>query len=156
MPFRRILCAVDFSPDSVSAFRVAVDLARLHPASLHVLHVIEAEPVAVLPIQGAGELMVRIVAQANAAMEKLVASEPSPGASSLTCEVITGRGFVEIVDRAHAWGADLIVLGAKGTVSLERLVVGSTAERVTRSAACSVLVVRPRRRAPAEHEDGGG
>jgi len=141
MSFTRILCAVDFSPDSVAAFRVAVDLTGLHTASLHLLHVIEAEPGAEFPGQDTSDLMIRIMAQANAAMEKLVASGPSP-ASSLTSEIVTGSGFAEIVDRARAWKADLIVLGAKGTASLERLVVGSTAERVTRDAACSVLVVR--------------
>ena len=44
MPFKRILCAVDFSPDSVEAFRIAVELTRLYSASLHVLHVLEAQP----------------------------------------------------------------------------------------------------------------
>jgi nucleotide-binding universal stress UspA family protein len=142
MPFTRILCAVDFSPDSVAGFRVAVDLAGLHAASLHLLHVIEAGPGTEFPGQGGSDLMIRIMAQANAAMEKLVASGPSPGASSLTSEIVTGSAFAEIVDRARAWRADLIVLGARGTASLERLVVASTVERVTREAACSVLVVR--------------
>ena len=144
MSFTRILCAVDFSPDSVAAFRVAVDLTGLHTASLHLLHVIEAEPGAEFPGQDTSDLMIRIMAQANAALEKLVASGSSPGASSLTSEIVTGSAFAEIVDRARAWKADLIVLGAKGTASLERLVVGSTAEHVTREAGCSVLVVRPR------------
>jgi nucleotide-binding universal stress UspA family protein len=143
MPFTRILCAVDFSPDSVAAYHVAVDLARLHQASLHVLHVIEAEPGSEFPGQSTGELVVRIMAQARAAMEKLVAADLSSGTSLLTSEITTGNAFAEIVDRAHARRADLIVLGAKGTASIERLVVGSTVERVTRATDSSVLVVRP-------------
>ena len=44
MPFKRMLCAVDFSRDSVAAFGVAIEMARLYSGSLHVFHVIEAQP----------------------------------------------------------------------------------------------------------------
>jgi universal stress protein A len=138
MRFKRILCAVDFSPDSLEAFRVAVETARLHSGSLHIFHVIEAQP-AVPP-----QVEIRIVEEANAAMEKLVA----PAGSSLdglafTTEVTSGQAFVEIVERAREWRADLIVLGSKGITSLEEIIIGGTAENVMKGAPCSVLVVRP-------------
>jgi len=34
------------------------------------------------------------------------------------------------------------VLGAKGATALEQIIVGSTAERVTKDAPCSTLIVR--------------
>jgi universal stress protein A len=138
MPFKRILCAVDFSPDSLAAFHVAVETARLYSGSLHIFHVIEAQP-AVPP-----QVEIRIIEEANAAMDKLVASaESSLDGLAFTTEVTSGQAFVEIVERAREWRADLIVLGSKGITSLEEIIIGGTAENVMKEAPCSVLVVRP-------------
>src|SRR5678816_3272423 len=38
--FRRILCPVDFSPASLRAFDLAVQVATMHGGRVHVLHVI--------------------------------------------------------------------------------------------------------------------
>jgi nucleotide-binding universal stress UspA family protein len=146
MAFKRILCALDFSRESLKAFQVAVEMARLRSGLLHIFHVIEAQPVVSdwLPIDGLGEVVIRIEEKANAAMESLVASEESSlRGLSFTTEVSTGRAFVEIANRAREWKADLIVLGSKGASSLEKIIVGSTAERVIKAAGCSVLIVRP-------------
>ena len=141
MPFKRILTAVDFSANSLEAFRVAADMASIHSASLHLLHVIEALP-------SSGEATVEFVQKANTATEQLVAS--SRGALekvTLTTEVVSGRAFDEIVNRARDWRADLIVLGKKGTTSLEQIFLGGTAEHVIKESPCSVLIVRPEVRA---------
>jgi nucleotide-binding universal stress UspA family protein len=144
MRFNRILCGVDFSPDSLAAFRIAVETAQLNSASLHLFHVIEAQPTA------SGEVLIEIVKRANAAMETLVESaQSSLEGLAFTTEVTSGRAFVEIVRRAREWKADLTVLGSKGTTSLEQIIMGGTAEGVVKEAPCSVLVVRPDR----EHDE---
>ena len=123
MAFKRIMCAVDFSRESLKAFRVAVEMARLHSGLLHVFHVIEAQPVVSdwLPVDGLGEVVIRIEEKATAAMESLVASEESSlRGLSFTTEVTTGRAFVEIANRARDWKADLIVLGSRGRPRLNR------------------------------------
>jgi nucleotide-binding universal stress UspA family protein len=136
--FKRILCAVDFSTDSLAAFKVAVEMARLHGGSLHIFHVIEAQPV--VPPQ----VEIRIVEEANAAMKSLVASAKSSlNGLPFTTEVTSGGPFVEIIERAREWRANLIVLGSKGITSLEEIIIGGTAENVMKEAPCSVLVVRP-------------
>ena len=138
MPFKRILTAVDFSPNSLEAFRVAVQMATVHSASLHLLHVIEAWPAA--PAEAAMEF----VQKANEAVEQLVgSSQPALEKVTLTTEVASGRAFDEIVNRARDWRADLIVLGTKGTTSLEEIFLGGTAEHVIKESFCSVLIVRP-------------
>ncbi len=93
MSFKRILCAVDFSPDSLEAFHVAVETGRLHSGSLHIFHVIEALP-AVPP-----QVEIRIVEEANAAMEKLVASAGSKGTTSLE-EIIIGGTAENVMKEA--------------------------------------------------------
>jgi universal stress protein A len=135
--FRRILCAVDFSRDSLEAFRAAVELARLRSGAVHVLHVIEAQ------LPGSGEVIIELTKKANAAMAELIASAPSKDLA-LSSEVTSGDAVIEIVDQAKEWRADLVVLGARGVILIEDIVVGGTAEGVTRGAPCSVLVVRQR------------
>jgi universal stress protein A len=135
--FRRILCAVDFSRDSLEAFRAAVELARLRSGAVHVLHVIEAQ------LPGSGEVIIELTQKANAAMAELIASAPSKDLA-LSSEVTSGDAAIEIVDQAKEWRADLVVLGARGVILIEDIVVGGTAEGVTRGAPCSVLVVRQR------------
>ena len=134
--FRRILCAVDFSRDSLEAFRAAVELARLRSGAVHVLHVIEAQ------LPSSGEVIIELTKKANAAMAELIASAPSKDLA-LSSEVTSGDAAIEIVDQAKEWRADLVVLGARGVILIED-VVGGTAKAVTRGAPCSVLVVRQR------------
>lgn len=145
MAFKRILCAVDFSEPSLEAFRQAAELARLFAGRLYVLHVIEARPVVpdLIGIGEAGEMAVEFEEKATAALESLVASSASAlEGVPLTLEATAGRAFVEILNHARDWRADLIVLGAKGATALEQIVVGSTAEHVMKYAPCSVLIVR--------------
>ena len=142
MPFKRILTAVAFSANSLEAFRVATEMASVHSASLHLLHVIEALP------SGPGQATMEFVQQANEAVEQLVASsKPALEKVTLTTEVASGRAFDEIVNRARDWRADLMVLGTKGTTSLEEIFLGGTAEHVIKESPCSVLIVQPQDRA---------
>jgi nucleotide-binding universal stress UspA family protein len=53
-----------------------------------------------------------------------------------------GEPRTEILDKAKAWGADLIVLGSHGRQGWDRLLMGSVAESVALHAHCSVQVVR--------------
>ncbi|HEX7230807.1 MAG TPA: universal stress protein [Candidatus Binatia bacterium] len=77
-------------------------------------------------------------------MQALLASARSSlHGLNVNTEVTSGLASVEIVSRAREWQADLIVLGSKGTTSLEEIILGGTAEAVTKEAPCSVLVVRP-------------
>jgi nucleotide-binding universal stress UspA family protein len=145
MKLERILCAVDFSEGSVAAFEAAVALARAFSARLHVLHVIEAYPVAtpLLPVSGMDEAIESIEAKAVGAMQALIGpSQSALEGVAVTTEITGGRAFAEILRCARQRKADVIVLGAKGAGLVEDMVFGSTAGRVVKSAPCSVFVVR--------------
>jgi nucleotide-binding universal stress UspA family protein len=53
-----------------------------------------------------------------------------------------GEPRTEIIDKAKAWAADLIVLGSHGREGWDRLMMGSVAESVAFHAHCSVEVIR--------------
>ncbi|SFH60955.1 Nucleotide-binding universal stress protein, UspA family [Collimonas sp. OK307] len=57
-------------------------------------------------------------------------------------ENIGGRVATVIVERATAWGADVIVMGTHGRRGLERLMMGSDAELVARTSPIPVLLVK--------------
>src|SRR5262245_36042320 len=127
MNYKRILCAVDFSPTSVKAFETAVELARSFKAQLHVIHVVEAEPS--VPNLSLEE-------KAIAAMNALISSVPADDIQ-LTSEVTTGTAFVEILNRATELNVDLVSMGTKGLRLIEERVFGGTAKRVFNEAPCS-------------------
>jgi nucleotide-binding universal stress UspA family protein len=54
-----------------------------------------------------------------------------------------GEPAQEILRLAQVHGADAIVVGTHGRRGLERMVLGSVAEQVTRQARCAVVVVHP-------------
>lgn len=84
------------------------------------------------------DLWLRAVDDARRRLTELAAGDPT--------QVLEGRPADVIVDHARAVKADLIVMGSLGRTGLERLLVGSVAERVVRLAPCPVLVVRAPRK----------
>jgi nucleotide-binding universal stress UspA family protein len=144
MKLKRILCGVDFLPASVKAFEAAMELAQSFRAALHVIHVIEVYPVVPAPpAPSSEEATLSLEEKAADAMEALIRRETKPlEGAPLTTEITRGRAYVELLNRAHEFQADLIVLGAKGLPWPEEAVGGGAAEHVFRSASCSVLIVR--------------
>jgi nucleotide-binding universal stress UspA family protein len=54
------------------------------------------------------------------------------------------NSIAEVIAGAAAeWKADLLVVGTKGRRGLERLVIGSVAEKLVRTVEISILLVRP-------------
>jgi nucleotide-binding universal stress UspA family protein len=57
--------------------------------------------------------------------------------------VAVGSSYRKIIDMAETEQVDLIVMATAGRTGFSRLVMGSIAERVVRSASCPVLTIRP-------------
>lgn len=145
MPFKRILCAVDFSPYSTAAFREAVRLVATNRAELFLLHAIEVHPLVSqwMAPDGLSDLTMHIEEKAKESMEELQNSESSRlSGVPVHVEITSGRAFTEILENSRVWEADLIVMGAQGEGALEDIPLGSTIQRVLQDAPCSVLVVK--------------
>jgi nucleotide-binding universal stress UspA family protein len=72
---------------------------------------------------------------------KEAADKRAPG---LTRQLIVKHGdpYSEIIDLAASQGADLIVMSTHGRTGPKRLLIGSVAEKVVRTAPCPVFTVR--------------
>lgn len=138
---RRILAPIDFSDSSLRAWDYARLFAEQFGAQVTLLHVVEPAVSGYLP--GALALDDSSQKLVEAARERLGSLIHKHGAHGLMVEILVriGHSYSEIADTAKALGADLIVLGAQGAGGLKQALLGSTAERVVRQAACPVLTV---------------
>lgn len=141
--FSRIVCATDFSEPAEAAWRAAQDLARTHDADLVLVHAFVDLPtypeVAIGQVHVVWEEQRRWVQQQ---LDERVAAARSRGIRA-RASVVTGSAAEAVVDAAARERADLVVVGTHGRTGIERLMLGSVAERIVRTAACPVLVIRP-------------
>ena len=143
--FKIILIATDLSDTSEYALNVAAQVAREHGSRLHLAHVIRdpaTEPWA-LEAFGAdfGALLEETRARAKQALVARADRLSLP--DGVRSEILVGAPAEEIVRYANEIAADLIVVGSHGRTFMQRVFLGSVADRVLRHAACPVLVVRP-------------
>ena len=144
MPFRSILCAVDFSPDSARALSYAASLAQHSGGRLTIIHVVETMVVGYDPRGGNFDiegLSKATVALARTQLQECAASVTA-GASPIETVLGEGKPYRDILREAQQRGADLIVVGVHGRSALDRLVFGSTADHLVRRSTCPILTVR--------------
>jgi nucleotide-binding universal stress UspA family protein len=142
MSIRRIVLATDFSESAERALTYAMDLARVHRAELVLLHVYMDLPA--YPEVTAGQVQTIYDEQRRWVDTTLEQRARSVRAAGLLARAVvrTGPAAATIAETAVDEGADLLVVGTNGRAGLDRLLVGSVAERVVRVASCPVLVVK--------------
>ena len=151
LPFKRLLCGVDFSPSSDLALQFAFSLAQQSQAELTLVHVLEwpwHEPPAPvfedLPYEQAVQLAAFRQQREQQAMDRLTALIPDAVRDWCLPEtqVAHGKPYVEMLRVAAACQADLIVLGVQGRHAFDLALLGSTTNQLVRQATCPVLTVR--------------
>lgn len=142
LPFKRMLCAVDFSMPSLSAVRYALAMAREADARLVLLHAVDW-PVEDKLVEIDEELLEYRHLRETRAARDLAALVPK---SEEACEPVIllehGRAWPTIVRVAEQDHSDLIVIGIHGRNVLDVTLFGSTANQVVRHAPCPVLTIR--------------
>jgi nucleotide-binding universal stress UspA family protein len=142
MMIKKILCAIDRSPSSLQAFGYAIALARWQSARLNLLEVVEEAP---LPGVTRAPKSDGVPNETRTALERdLRRALTARRASDVKVEISLRKGTAvqEILAQAKTSRADLIVIGSHGRGGVQRLVLGSVAEKVLRLATCPVLTVR--------------
>ena len=141
---KRILVATDFSRCSQAALDYAVDLAKATHGEVTLLHV-SGVPGYVLPDGSVFLLDAASVDKIEASIQGQLALEKRRTGAAMETVSTQGAPAPSIVSYASDDGSDLIVIGTHGRSGLRRLLLGSVAERVLRTAPCPVLVVRTRK-----------
>jgi nucleotide-binding universal stress UspA family protein len=134
-----ILVATDFSEGSDEALDRAIELGRQTGATLDLLHVVEA-PADGFPF---GPAYTDGAAFAGYIEHELARRAARVAVAGLACHTLSveGGAATEIVARARAIGAGLVVVGTHGRRGLAHILLGSVAERVVQHAGCPVLTV---------------
>ncbi len=144
-----ILVGMDFSETSEAALRQGITMAAREAGSqLHVVHAAPGSgPVIAMELsEGRRDLTLEQGAKELARyVEETMSS--TPGGKQIRgalTHVRLGDPAEEITRLAVDLDADLIIVGTHGRRGIQRMILGSVAERVTRLADCPVLVARPK------------
>jgi nucleotide-binding universal stress UspA family protein len=142
--FKTILFATDFSESSDYAFGKALTLARKFNARLLILHVIN-EPVDLrgfyVPHISFDKLEEEIEEGAQKMMEKFCRTHIRDY-DNFESIIVPGIPYDEVIKKAVAESADLIVMGTHGRTGLDHVLFGSTAEKVVRKSPVPVMTIR--------------
>ncbi|EPR44660.1 UspA domain-containing protein [Desulfovibrio sp. X2] len=141
---KRILCAVDFSEASPIVAEYAGMLAKKTGAEVLVLYVAPSLSQYVgfhVPPSSIENFVKDIVSGADATMAKFL-EEHFQGVQAKG-EVVTGYAAEEILNQAKQDKVDLVIMGTHGRKGIDRILFGSVAEKVVKSASMPVLTVRP-------------
>ena len=140
----KILVPTDFSECAVAAQGTAIDLARNFGGEIVLLHGLVETPLFGEGLLSGPRVQRVYDAQrkwAEAALEARTADLQGHGIKG-SWRATAGVPFEEIVNIAAEERADMIVIGTHGRTGLNRVLLGSVAERVIRLAPCPVLTVR--------------
>lgn len=145
--FRHLVCPIDFSETATRALAYATALAKWYEAQLTVVHVVpvfDESMESSLPLVKDERRTPYAPIRADVLAEMRRVTE-QVGAAALNPALLAeeGRTHAVIVSRAASEQADLLVLGTHGRGGFNRLLLGSVAEKVMRTAPCPVLTVPP-------------
>lgn len=140
--YQHIQVSVDGSKEADLAFSKAAAIAKRNHASLDILHVIDTR--SFQNVSSFDSAMVeQVSSDAKKRMEEYSDRAKRAGISEVHYSIEFGSPKTIIAhDFPSKHNIDLIVVGATGLNAVERLLIGSVTEYVTRTANCDVLVCR--------------
>ena len=147
---KKVITPIDFSDNSKLIAESAAYMAGKFGASLHLVFIVQNfedysgffVPQMTMPhleqdlVEGAEEKMVSFCAE-QAEFFK------NAGVSEVSHHVAMGDVAEQIVEYATLNKGDLIVMGTHGYKGLEKIMFGSVADKIVRSAPCPVLTINP-------------
>ena len=144
--YENILVAVDGSVEADEAFNQAIEMVKDSGANLILAHVVDTRTNAIEAYDHSTSVRATEFAENLMARYKEVCTQ----ANVTKVEYIIEYGSPKIIitkDIAKTKPIDLIICGATGLNAVERFLIGSVSEYITRHAPCDVLVVRPNKSA---------
>lgn len=145
--YSRILAAIDDSEPSKLAVQEAIKLTKDQHAKLRIVYIADEFITA-----GEGvhvdfkEYEKSVREKGKAVLDEMMAlaRKQNIAVECHLIEIIESSDSISknIVEEAHKWGADVIVLGTHGRTGISRLLLGSVAEEVVRSTSTPVHLIR--------------
>ncbi|WP_328286483.1 universal stress protein [Ureibacillus manganicus] len=138
MSYKKIAVAIDFSDQSKRAFHRAINIAIENDATLQLAHVVDTKSfgsIAAYDLKYAEKLKEKSVSD----IENYKNEAKAAGVKNV--EVFVGEGSTKTI-LTQLLDVDLIICGATGYNAIEKMLIGSVAERIVRQAKYDVLVVR--------------
>jgi len=136
--YGKIAVAIDFSKGSMKAFERALLVAKDNDASLQLVNVIDTKSfgsIAAYDLKYAEQLKQESLTKMEGLKNEAIAS------GIPIVEVMVQEGSPKEV-LTELPGVELLICGATGVSNLEKIVIGSVAERIVRGATCDVQLVR--------------
>ncbi|MEF8843383.1 MAG: universal stress protein [Haloarculaceae archaeon] len=138
--YDRIVVPTDGSEGMGRVLAHAADLAEVHGATLDFVYVVNAAAFANLPMETSWEgVRESLREEGETALDS---AERAVEGVSTERHMLEGGPAREIVAYADRSGADLVTMGTHGRGGINRILLGSVAERVVRRSPVPVLTVR--------------
>ncbi len=144
---KRILVATDFSECSRVALDICISASKCMKTKLYILHTIEKFPHDYRHLLSSTTHSNMKQKLEEEAMNKIKAMLPEEllGSEDIVPIIRFGKPLSEVIQFAKEKDVDIIAIGTHGRAGVDRIILGSVAERVVRKAHCPVMVVRSRK-----------
>ena len=138
----KILVAVDFSKTGEAVARYAHKLSSSTKAAITFVHVV---PQSNLLLYDYAPGVPDFLEQQEAKLDSIAKKKLQLLSENTDCKqvILKGDPAETILDHAKEHGYTMLILGYKGHSAMERLLIGSTVNKIVTHAPCSVLVYRP-------------
>jgi len=150
MDVKKVITPIDFSDNSKLIAESAAYLAGKFGASLHLVFIVqnfEDYSGFFVPQMSMPNLEQDLIEGAEERMSSFCVEQETffknAGVTEVTHHVFLGDVAEQIVDFAAKNNGDLIVMGTHGYKGLEKIMFGSVADKVVRSAPCPVMTINP-------------
>ncbi|WP_248896828.1 universal stress protein [Haloplanus halobius] len=138
--FDTLLFPTDGSEGATAVFDHVLDMAAATGATVHVINVADTTRDSVTQIRG--EVVDTLEQEGRRIAQEAADRAADRGVETVT-DVLQGEPHRTIVDYAESRDVDLVVMPTHGRRGLERVLLGSTTERVVRRSEAPVLTIRP-------------
>lgn len=146
LKINRILVPVDFSEHCSRVLMYAREIAALHDAEIDILHVVERPSFPSFYKMGEEAMFGKVESlykKASEALKQCMDEAEGPDVESgISFHVEEGHPGHEITAFAAEYDSDLIIISTHGLSGMERVIMGSVADRVVRDAPCPVFVIK--------------
>lgn len=151
-PIKSILTPIDFSDNAGKIAKAAAYIAGTFKAELHLIFVVQnfkdysgffVPPINLPNLEE--ELFASAQQQMDAFVEEHRAMFTAAGVPEIASKVLAGDVAEEILSYAAKRKVQLIVMGTHGYKGVERIMFGSVADKVVKTACCAVMTINPYR-----------